>query len=199
MSKMREGWAKIFNLETERMLGRFHYFRDGTSLCGKYMLTKIVEDLAPERGLTRFRCVICLKLIKAQPEPINLIERSEKMKFEDYIPSTRIYPHNSRPYIHFSKGCAWINKAGLLKYFSGYGYVKLSFCLEEEVVGLIPAYEKTEGSLKLSRSTGSDGRFISMQGFYHKFPIRKITKRLGRRGFPIEESEESKRLLVYLR
>lgn len=35
---MKEGWAKILNVESQRMTRKYHYFKDGSSLCGKYML-----------------------------------------------------------------------------------------------------------------------------------------------------------------
>ncbi len=35
---MKKGWAKISNLETQRMTSKYHYFREGMALCGKYML-----------------------------------------------------------------------------------------------------------------------------------------------------------------
>lgn len=126
------------------------------------------------------------------------LKGGSKMEFEKYFPGTKVYPHNPNPYLHFSKGHAWINEAGVSKYFSGYEYIEFLFCHEKNVVGLIPVHERTEASLKLSRSSNGNGRFISMQGFYRKFPIRKITKRLGKNSFLIVESEDSNCLLVYL-
>lgn len=35
---MKEGWAKILNVESQRMTGKYHYFKGGSSLCGKYIL-----------------------------------------------------------------------------------------------------------------------------------------------------------------
>lgn len=184
-----EGWDKIFNLKTNRMLGKFHYFREGVSLCGKYMLSPPSSaNLEPERGLIRFRCVICLKDLKG----------GNRMKFEKYVPSTKVHINNPNPYIHFSKGHAWINEAGILKYFSSYTYAEFSFCREKEVIRIAPVQTKTGASLKLSGSSNGKGRFISMQGFYHKFPIRKIVEKLKKNDFLIVEAEDHQSLLVYL-
>jgi len=38
VNKMKEGWGKVLNLESRRMTTKYHYFREGTTLCGKYML-----------------------------------------------------------------------------------------------------------------------------------------------------------------
>jgi hypothetical protein len=57
--EMKEGWAKIFNLETQRMICKFHYFKGGSSLCGKYILCNVIE-LVPEKGYGR--CKICRNL-----------------------------------------------------------------------------------------------------------------------------------------
>lgn len=35
---LKEGWDKILNVESQRMTRKRHYFKDGSSLCGKYVL-----------------------------------------------------------------------------------------------------------------------------------------------------------------
>ena len=56
------GWAKIVNLETQRMTGKYHYFKDGSSLCGKYIIysTSMFElNINSQSG-----CKKCLELSK---------------------------------------------------------------------------------------------------------------------------------------
>ena len=56
---MKEGWGKIVNLETQRTTSKYHYFREGMALCGKYMLEGgdgfLEENFTPLRN----KCIKC--------------------------------------------------------------------------------------------------------------------------------------------
>jgi hypothetical protein len=52
-----KGWAKIFNLSTNRETTRYHYFEDGSSLCGKYMAFRIFPVKAVRESFCCRECV----------------------------------------------------------------------------------------------------------------------------------------------
>lgn len=61
---MKKGWAKIVNLESQRTTRKYHYFREGMALCGKYMLEGgdgFLED-TPVHHFTEKYCYKCLEL-----------------------------------------------------------------------------------------------------------------------------------------
>jgi len=43
MNEKHDGWAKFINVNSMREVGKYHYFKDGSSLCGKYILMKVGE------------------------------------------------------------------------------------------------------------------------------------------------------------
>ena len=65
MNKMKEGWAKILNLESKRTTKKHHYFREGMALCGKYMLEGGDGFLVPGDGyLGQEDCKKCSELFE---------------------------------------------------------------------------------------------------------------------------------------
>lgn len=64
--KMKEGWAQIFNVASKRMLGKFHYFRGGTSLCGKYTFYSSFVIEGHHGHSIQFGCKICKKLLEEE-------------------------------------------------------------------------------------------------------------------------------------
>jgi len=65
---MKEGWGKILNLESQRMTSKYHYFREGMALCGKYMLEGGDGFLEDTHHYSDKNCKICVinrvKLLK---------------------------------------------------------------------------------------------------------------------------------------
>jgi len=68
---MRKGWGKILNLETKRITGKYHYFQDGTALCGKYMLEGGDGFLEDKNHYSEKNCKICAI------ERVRLLKESE--------------------------------------------------------------------------------------------------------------------------
>lgn len=75
---MKEGWTKIINMDSDRETGKLHYFKDGSSLCGKYILcSSMLQEL--NKGMkvsSRLGCVICLKLLNG--ESLSELEKHSK-------------------------------------------------------------------------------------------------------------------------
>ena len=57
----KEGWGTIFNVTTHTMTKKWHYFRKGRSLCGKYMhLGKL--DLETGQDEHPDNCKRCMRI-----------------------------------------------------------------------------------------------------------------------------------------
>lgn len=57
---MEKGWAKIVNLDSGNMTRKYHYFKEGMSLCAKYMLMKKGDFV--EKKLGKDLCKQCSEL-----------------------------------------------------------------------------------------------------------------------------------------
>ena len=69
---MKKGWGTILNLESERMLRKYHYFVEGMSLCGKYILEGGDGFLEDTHHYSDKNCKICvIKRFKLQKESEN--------------------------------------------------------------------------------------------------------------------------------
>ncbi|KKL44544.1 hypothetical protein LCGC14_2364660, partial [marine sediment metagenome] len=59
---MKKGWAKTLNLKSYQRTRKYHYFRGGLSLCGKYRLFN-TSDLGNYTGsFSEDNCKKCLEL-----------------------------------------------------------------------------------------------------------------------------------------
>jgi len=60
----KEGWTWLYNSK------KWHYFKDGMSLCGKFMLLKS-DKLEQGNDDSLDNCAICKKTLKKQNEKRN--------------------------------------------------------------------------------------------------------------------------------
>ena len=57
MCETKEGWARLFNSRKD------HYYRDGKSLCGKWM---ILGSNSLEKGMSNNACSACKKKLEKE-------------------------------------------------------------------------------------------------------------------------------------
>jgi len=63
---MKKGWAKIVNIYSNRETSRYHYYKEGASLCGKYILSGS-SDFIEENWTPMFnKCKKCSELLGAE-------------------------------------------------------------------------------------------------------------------------------------
>ena len=62
---MNKGWAKVINIYSNRRTSRYHYYKEGASLCGKYIIDGSSDkDFINENWMPMFnRCNKCLELL----------------------------------------------------------------------------------------------------------------------------------------
>lgn len=65
----KEGWGQLFNADTGCMTKKWHYFRKGLSLCGRYMYFGRM-DLSTDLDTHPDNCKKCMKIKLKENEDV---------------------------------------------------------------------------------------------------------------------------------